>query len=510
MHGSLHAAPGRSRARGEAGAGHSVAARCAAWLLVASLVLHAAATNASAPEFAAAVRAGDLPALRALIDAGDTGPGEIDIAAPDGTTALLWAVQGDDIELVRTLLDAGADPNRSNRYDITPLWLAATNGSARLVELLLARGADAQWAMSHGETALMAAARAGAADSIRSLLAAGADPNAHETAHGETALMWAAAEDHADAIRALIAGGADPNAHSHELDLPDMAWDQTGMVSTVLPNGGWTALMYAARENAQAAVGALAEIGADLDAQEPYGMTALNLAIMNEHYDLAALLLEAGADPNVADRTGMTALYAAVDMVTQGPLIGRPRMPRQGRLDALDIVRLTLAHGADPNAPLSSPLMDRHHNFGDRELGAGATALMRAAKSADIASLRILLEAGADPAVAAADGANVPYFLAAANLRDDATASGAADVLRLALERGADPAAAAGRAAETALHRAARRGHAAMVAILVEHGAPLDARDRAGLTPFDIVAEGGAAPNDAIAAILSGGVGSQP
>jgi ankyrin repeat protein len=273
-----------------------------------------------------------------------------------------------------------------------------------MAELLLAHGAEARFAMPHGETALMAAARSGDAGSIRLLLAAGADPNASEENHGETALIWAAAENHAEAIRALAAGGADLDRQGKPLDLAPMDWVQIGMVSTVLPVGGWSPLMYAARENAAEAALALAEVGANLDLKDADGTTALGLAIMNEHYDLAAALLEAGADPNVADRTGMTALYGAVDMVFFTSDIGRPRQPRFDLLTAKDIVRLALEAGADPNAQLVSPIIGRHHGFGDFGLGAGAAALMRAAKGGDLDVMRLLLEAGADPSIEMANG----------------------------------------------------------------------------------------------------------
>jgi ankyrin repeat protein len=87
--------------------------------------------------------------------------------------------------------------------------------------------------------------------------------------------------------------------------------------------------------------------------------------------------------------------------------IGRPAIPRSSRLTALDIVRLALEHGANPNAQLSSPIIGRHHGTGDFALGRGATALMRAAKGNDLASMRLLLAAGADQTLALANGQTV-------------------------------------------------------------------------------------------------------
>src|SRR4029079_1366336 len=80
--------------------------------------------------------------------------------------------------------------------------------------------------------------------------------------------------------------------------------------------GGWTPLMYAARQGATAAARALAETGADLNLADLDGTSALVLAIINAHYDLAAMLIDKGANPNLGDSSGMAALYAAVDMNT--------------------------------------------------------------------------------------------------------------------------------------------------------------------------------------------------
>ena len=404
---------------------------------------------------------------------------------PDGMTALHWAVQANQEDAVALLLKSGADANAANRYGITPLWLAATNGSAPAVRMLLKAGARVADALPHGETALMAAARTGDPETVRLLLAAGANPNGSESSQGETALMWAAAENQGDVIALLVKGGADPDRHAKPLNLAPMDWMQVGMVSTVLPRGGFTALMYAARQDAKEAARALADSGANLDLQDPDGTTALEFAIINQHYDLAALLLEKGANPNVADNTGMNAVYAAVDMVGFRSEIGRPFHPLPDKLTALDVVRLALGRGGNPNARLTKPALARHHGFPDASLGAGATPLMRAAKTNDVEAMQALLDGGADPRLSAANGQNALAVIAGSRQGPRST-----DALRLLVRHGANPNTPGARG-DLPLHAAARLGSNDVVRTLVELGADIKAKDSAGKTALDLVKESG-------------------
>ena len=96
------------------------------------------------------------------------------------------------------------------------------------------------------------------------------------------------------------------------------------------------------------ALRALAESGANLNATDPDGTTALLVAIINAHYDAAAVLLDMGADPNIGDVAGMTPLYAAVDMNTFPDTPGRPTPKPSGKLDAVDMVKSLLVARREP------------------------------------------------------------------------------------------------------------------------------------------------------------------
>jgi ankyrin repeat protein len=226
-------------------------------------------------------------------------------------------------------------------------------------------------------------------------------------------------------------------------------------------------------------------VGADLNAVDPEGSTAIVIAIINAHFEVAARLAEKGADPNIGDAAGMAALYAAVDMMHPASLTNRPPQVRTGRLTAADLVHVLLKHRADPNVALRAPLLMRQHNTGDASLGAGATPLMRAAKAMDIDIMKALLDHGADPSRALANGTTT---LAVALTGRGSPAltpdTPMFQAVRLLLERGADVN-ATGTNGATLLHQSVNRGEA-FVRLLVEHGARLDLRDAGGRTPLDI------------------------
>jgi ankyrin repeat protein len=408
----------------------------------------------------------------------------VDAREADGSTALHWAARLDRVDLVQTLVRAKAQVNVTNRYGVTPLALASINGSAAVIDLLLKAGADPNTAGPDGETVLMLAARTGRPEAVELLVAKGADVNASETWQGETALMWAAAENHPEVVALLAKTGAELNARSTIPEFPKVKVDAATMVFTALPKGGFTALLLAARQGASHGVRALAEAGADLNAIDPDGTTALNMAVINAHYDVAALLLEKGANPNIGDSAGMTPLYAAIDMRHQEPMVNRPLPKPSGRLLPLDLVKLLLERGADANARLKTPLLMRQHNGGDPSLGEGATPLMRAAKVSDVTTLELLLDNGAVPNLRLRNQNTALMIAASRQGRNIGPQQATVAAMTLLIGRGADPN-LVNENGETALHIAVTRGDA-LVRFLAESGTKLDIKDKYGRTPLDV------------------------
>ena len=458
---------------------HKVAARVLATFFVVLSVAAGMRAAQNDRRLIDAAKQGNKTAIRALLK--EKVP--VNAIASDGTTALHWAVRSDDMETVKLLLQAGANVRFTDRYGITPLKFAAENGNAAMIEVLLKAGADPNATLPTGETALMTAAHTGKPDAVGMLLSHGAKPNEREQRFGETAAMWAAAENNAAAIRVLADGGGDLNAKSRLMEFPEFKFLTSGMVITALPKGGWTPLMYAARQGSMDAARALVEAGANPNLTDPDGTTATIVAIINAHFDLAAMLAEKGADLNIADSSGMTALYAAVDMHTLAPMLSRPAPKVIDRLDAAALVPVLLKHGANPNAGLKKPIIGRHHDSGDASMGEGTTALMRAAKSSDFEVINALIQGGANPSLTQKDYSNMAMILM--NGRGAGNEPAILETIKLGVAHGLDIDAFNANG-QTLLHIAVQRGNNLIVRYLAESGAKLDMKNKQGRSPMDL------------------------
>lgn len=415
--------------------------------------------------------------------------GEVNSAAPDGTTVLHWAVDRSDREATRLLLASGAKVDAANRYGVRPLSLAAERGDANVLTQLLDAGADPNTALPEGETALMTAARTGKVDAVKALLVHGANVNARNSTLGETALMWAAGRNNVEAIQMLIEFGADKNARTN--NKPRLSGGGAAGINRVrVEPTSFSAFLFAVRGGQAAAARALLDAGADVNDTLSDGETALIIACANGHWELAAMLLDRGAEPNRA-QVGWNALHQVVRERRPNFGFGLPGPIETGTLDSIDLIRKMLAKGVDVNARMSKDGMkDGQRNRLNR---LGATAFLLAAKNTDVEAMKVLLAAGADPSVPTAD--NVTPLMAAAGVmiwnpgEDGGSLQSQEDeqleAVKICLQQGNDIN-ARDIFGDTPLHGAAYRGANSIIEFLIKAGAKLDAKDVRGWTPLTV------------------------
>jgi ankyrin repeat protein len=493
---------------------------------VLALTLFGTAALAAEQSLLEAAEGGDRAAALAALEGG----GDVNARGPDGTTALIWAAYNADAALVARLIEAGAEVDAKNEFGSSALSEAAIGGYTDVVAALLKGGAEADIANPEGETPLMAVARTGNVEAATLLLDAGANVNAIELWGQQSALMWAAAQKQPAMIKLLVARGADVDARGAVRN-----WERK-VIQEPRPKdmnqGGFTPLLYAAREGCIECAKELVAGGADLDLPDPHRVTPLNMALLNLHFDFAAYLIEAGADIDKWDLYGRSPLYLAADTSTI-PVMGNGAMvvlPSMDKLEALDVARLLLDKGANVNAQLKRRPPYRNvpqDRGGDSILSMGATPLLRAARAGDTPMVQLLVEHGAlvdlpsnqgvTPLMAAAGVEFGLRVTRGRNRTDEAVLS----TMRVLLDAGADinarmltekqGASAAhllvieqrlsdyryeyrGRQVpspravphRTALHGAAMKGFTAIVKFLAENGADLYAKDANGSTALDL------------------------
>lgn len=543
-------------------AGAVLAVGMSAWL---------AAATQNAPVAEAAMNR-DQAAVKALIkDAAD-----VNAAQGDGMTALHWAAMHGDLELAQMLIYAGANVKASTRIGAyTPLYLASQQGSAGVIEALIKAGSDPKAGTTNETTPLMVAAQAGKTEAVKALIDGGADVNAKDGVRGQTPLMYAAAANRADVVALLVARGADPKIASKVTDLTSLTREGMGfggnpqvpgaaapgqapggapaagpdgrpggpgaagarapqipgvtrsyqLNELIAAHGGLTPLLYATRQGHAESVEALLKAGADVN-QISAGdeTTPLLMAIINGHFDVAQTLLDKGADPNRSSANGVTPLYGVLN-VEWAPkaLYPQPRAHMQQTIGYLDLMKTLIDKGADPNARINKKVWYSGYSFdlsGVDEIG--ASVFWRAAYASDVAAMRMLVAAGADPNVPTMKPAGRPRFGDmiereikdvsglpdvpiggpsvtplhattgvgygegfAANSHRFAPTGMMAAVKYLVEELGADVN-AADHQGNTALHHAASRGDNEMILYLVSKGANVMAVDREGRTTVDM------------------------
>lgn len=244
----------------------------------------------------------DLAAIKAEIESGT----EVNARSSfQGNTALHNAARHGNGELIRLLVDAGANVNARNEYENTPLHVATKWG----------------W---HPESAKPESSTRNNAEVVEILIAAGSDVHAQDFA-GDTPLHGAAMAKDPGVIQALIDGGADISAKS------DRPWSKTPLS---------TAAMHGEPE----IVFALVHLGANVNARENDGRTPLHYAANFGEPEVVNVLILSGATVDARDDSGQTPLHRAA-----GRHFRLGRKPAD-LADDLFIMAALIAAGADPDA----------------------------------------------------------------------------------------------------------------------------------------------------------------
>ncbi len=458
---------------------------------------------------------------------------DVNEAQPDGSTPVLWAVVRIDYDVLDALIAKKANVEVANQFGATPLLEAAKLADARIVKALLAAGAKVDSANLDGETALMVAIKTGDLPIVESLVSAGANVNTIEKFHDQTPLMYAAASNKnaGPMVKLLLSKGANVKPRAKYSDWPSQVTSEPR--TQYRATGGLNALLYASRSGCYSCVEDLIAAGADVNLPTPEGVTALMIALDNDHNDVAKLLLEKGANPHVWDWWGRTALYIAVDARSPrtgaagagagaggrggqgrgaapgpGATLGgaAARGPARPAVSGMDIINALLDAGVDPNPELNMhrPNGPKGGRFADNQLSTGCTPLFRAALGNDTEVIQALLTKGANPNM---NSMGYNAFLLAAGAgpggrggNGGGTATQA--ILDLMVQHNADvnakvtgtklysmnvSRAQSANEGTTALHTAAQAGNINMVRFLLEHGASPNILDANGKKPIDLV-----------------------
>ena len=263
------------------------------------------------------------------------------------------------VQMVRVLIEAGAEVQVENKHGRTPLIYAARCNNPELIEELLKAGANPSACDKYGLTALLEACKYGCIGTARALVASRTGIEARDR-DGNTPLLLALRNGYTQLAIELIDAGADVNARN-------------GNGNTAL------ALAFERRENALCYQ--LVEGGAEADRNDLLFPLLENAVITADHDFLQLFLrIKANDSVNVRGTGGLTVLHVAA------------------RCNNFDAVKWLLHHGADPCASADNGFTPLH-------------SISAAAKSEQIQISRLLLARGANP-IAKSNQGETPLALA--------------------------------------------------------------------------------------------------
>jgi uncharacterized protein len=358
---------------------------------------------------------------------------------------LIGAAWENDVELARRLIDRGADVNAQDETQQSAFLIAASEGYVDLLDLAMRQGADLDSKDSFNGTALIRATERGhariAGRLVRAGIAADHVNNLGWTALHEAVILGDGTEPYVDTVRVLVAAGADvgiPAAddgltageHAQRMGQTAVAalLRKAGEAEDVRRPAAAAGLLSAATDGDADGVALLLRSKADIEARDGHDRTALLLASTYDRVPVARLLVALGADPDALDDrhdtpwlvTGVTGSVAMLEAL----LPADPDLTIRNRYGGISVIPASERGHVDYVRRVVQTDIDVNHV---NDLG--WTALLEAVILGDGSApyqqiVRILLDAGADPAIA--DGNGVTAL-------EHARGSGQTDVARILL-----------------------------------------------------------------------------
>jgi len=443
------------------------------------------------------------------------------------TAALFQAIKDTNVEKMRLAIDQGADLEGKNKDEIflldnvqsiacTPLYIAAgvPGENADLIRLLLETGANPDTRGPRGEIPLHAAARSWHISVVELLVSAGSDVNATDK-EGRTPAMVAFELGHYDMFDLMVGRGATVST-----GLMSAYKGNLSRVRTLIENGkaqgrfeqGLTLLHAAAAGGQAAIVDLLLTNGLDVRSKTQEGYTALHYAAAGNHREVAELLLVKGADVNTEPGEVDTPLHWAIrgqhkDMIDW--LLARGANPNADGggywgtplhwavwSEDIETAVILVSHGGDihlktqkyPYSPLFDCVIEGNPAMaealvtktGDTRAAKWAP-LLATAVSGDMQAVEELLAKGADVNAKSDRGLSALH---------SAAVFGHRDIVELLIEKGADVNAKAERSlwdeGMTALHGSCVKGQKDVAELLIAKGADVNAKSKNGYTPLHI------------------------
>lgn len=258
-------------------------------LILISCLLLGTAIGINAQEIFDAVKANDLAKVKSLIEANSQ---LVLTKDADGRTPLHWACRGIHFEILRFLVEKGADVNAKDNNGIAPLHSLAAKAHSQGIALLIANKAEVNAKSGFRDTPLHYAAQSGDTDVVKLLLHNGADPTARNNMRN-TPLIYAIRENNIEMAEYLISKGG--NVDPALLDI----YHSVTPLKTAISIGNIEMVKMLHRK------------GSFIQYRTPYGENCLHFAAVYDRIDIAEYLITCGIDINSVKAGGLMPLHMA-------------------------------------------------------------------------------------------------------------------------------------------------------------------------------------------------------